>query len=243
MDNQTYKLDIYDKLTYSRISNCQKGEKYCAQMIPKLVFYDRNQILDMHAASLTKDGVEYDISKLKPNKFLDMSEKVTRILPLESKWIAVLFENKQTGEPILDKVMYISPNGDGYFSSDVQTAVKSGIPEEIYVRFIRDDPNGLWMIDKKYFDGTHLEFEKKLNDAAREVVTKIFADLLDNPEIKLEDLYPMIVEGLRHREDEEKLSQIRFIDFAYAQFRIEEIINFDKNYEKRKEATQFGEGE
>ena len=142
MENN-FKLDIYNNSVCNSLYNCQKDEKYCKSMVSKLVFYDRDEILDRHSKSLTDKNYKYSVDDLPKKSFLGPKEKVLKVIPLESSWIAVLFADKKTGELIKDKVMYISSDGEGYFSSDLESALNGIVPDEMYCKFVEDNPNNV----------------------------------------------------------------------------------------------------
>ncbi len=239
MEEQSFKLDIYDNKVCNNLFNCQKDEKYCKSMISKLVFYDRDEILDMHSRKMQDRNFVYDVSTLEPREFLQKQEKVDRVVPLESHWIAVFFADKKTKQTILNKVMYIASDGDGYFSDDVESALKGIVPEEIYLKYKRNNPNGLLMLDERYSDGTHDDFLKKMNDIAREKFTRILAKMVKKPDFVLEDLSAIISDGFRKRkEDPEAYEHARLLDFIYWQLGIEKIVEFDKKYNEKYFGSQ-----
>lgn len=243
MENKTFKLDIYDNKVCNNLYNCEKDEKYCKSMISKLVFFDRDEILQMHADSLMNRDFKYDVSTLNTVSFLEKNEKVEKIVPLEGHWIAVFFSDKKSKELITNKVMYISSEGDGYFSDNTECAINGKVPEEVYVRFIRENPNGLLFLDRIFKEDDFSVSRKKLYDIAREEITRLFANFLDNPDIKLEDLHPIIVEGFRNRADKEKFEKVRLLDFLYSQTIAEKIIEFDKKYNEFHSSSEPGEKE
>ena len=180
IDGQIYKLDIYNNRVGNALYKCADGESFCKAMIPKLVFYDRDEILKMHADSIMNRGVKYDISTLQTIPVIDKNEKIEKVVPLECFWIAVFFADKKTKELIQDKVMYISSDGDGYLSDNIECALKGVIPDEISVDFIKRNPNGLVLLDRKFAENDYSESRKMLYDVARAEITKVFADILNN---------------------------------------------------------------
>ena len=94
LEEISLKLDIYNNNICDNLFNCAKDDKYCKSMISKLVFYDRDQILQMHADSLMNRDFKYDVSTLQVVPFLGKNEKVAKIVPLEGHWIAVFFLDK-----------------------------------------------------------------------------------------------------------------------------------------------------
>lgn len=230
LERQRIKLDIYDNKVCNALYKCQDGERFCKSMASKLVFYDSQEILFMHSESINKHDQKYDISKLKKVEFLESGEKVEKVVSLESHWIAVLISNKKEKKTSYKKILYVSPDGEGYFSDDFESANKGLVSENVLVEYAYDYPNGIYRLGERFFDGKHNEFLKSYYDAMRKKITQIFADILDNPSIKLEDIYPMIVEGLKDKENKEKFNFAKFLDFAYSQFLIDEIIKFEKEY-------------
>ncbi len=243
MEEKTFKLDIYNNSVCNNLYNCAKDEKYCKTMVSKLVFYDRDELLQLHADSLMNREFKYDVSTLKVVPFLEKNEKVERVIPLEGYWVAVFFTDKKSKEVIKDKVMYISSDGDGYFSNDVEPALKGTVPEEIYAIFIKENPNGILFLDRIFKEDDFSEKRKKLYDVSRAEITKLFANFLDNPDVKLEDIYPMIKEGFRNREDKEAFEKVRLLDFLYSQTVAERIIDFDKKYAEHHSSSEPGEKE
>ena len=243
MENRTFKLDIYDNKVCNNLYSCDKDEKYCKSMISKLVFFDRDEILQMHADSIMNREIKYDVSTLKTVPFLEKNEKVERVVPLEGHWIAVFFADKNTKEVINNKVMYISSDGDGYFSDNVECALKGTVPEEIYAIYVKENPNGLLILDRKFKEDDYSESRKKLYDIARSEITRLFANFLGNPDIKLEDLESIISDGFRHKEDKEKFEKVKLLDFLYCQTIAEKIIDFDKKYNEYHSASEPGEKE
>ena len=244
MQEKSFKLDIYDNKVCNNLFNCQKDEKFCRTMISKLVFYDRDEILDMHSRHMQDRNFVYDVSTLQPVEFLQKNEKVDRIIPLESRWIAVFFSDKKTKQVIPNKVMYIASDGDGYFSEDTESALKGIVPEEIYLKYKSNNPNGLLLLDERYSDGTHDDFLKKMNDVAREKFTRLFEGIVDKPDFVLEDLSAIISKGFKNKnENPEEYEQAKLLDFIYWQLGIEAIIDFDKKYYEKYANTQPGEGE
>lgn len=243
MEEKTFKLDIYNNNVCNNLYNCAKDEKYCKTMISKLVFYDRDELLQLHADSLMNRDFKYDVSTLKVVPFLEKNEKIERVIPLEGYWVAVFFADKKSKEVIKDKVMYISSEGDGYFSSDVEPALNGTVPEDVYAIFIKENPNGILFLDRIFKEDDFSEKRKKLYDVSRAEITKLFANFLDNPDVKLEDIYPMIKEGFRNREDKEAFEKVRLLDFLYSQTVAERIIDFDKKYAEHHSSSEPGEKE
>ena len=244
MEEKSYKLDMYNDRVCNNLFNCQKDEKYCKSMVSKLVFYDRNEILGMHSKHMSERNFVYDVSTLEPVEFLQKGEKVDRVIPLESHWIAVFFADKKTKEIIPNKVMYIASDGDGYFSSDVESALNGIVPEEIYLQYKRNNPNGLLLLDERYSDGTHDEFLKKMNDIAREKFTDLMAKMIGKPDLVLEDVSSIVSEGFkRKKEDPDAYEFARLLDFIYWQLGIENIVEFDKKYAEKQSKNQPGSEE
>lgn len=244
MEEQSFKLDIYNKKVCDNLFNCQKDEKFCRSMVSKLVFYNREEILDMHSKHMQDRDFVYDVSTLQPVEFLQKNEKVDRVIPLESHWIAVFFADKKTKQVILNKVMYIASDGDGYFSEDVESALNGIVPEEIYLKYKSNNPNGLLLLDERYKDGTHDEFLKKMNDIARAKFTRLLADIVGKPDLVLEDLSAIISKGFKNKkENPEEYEQARLLDFIYWQFGIDLIVDFDKKYSEKQSDSQPGDTE
>ena len=71
----------------------------------------------------------------------------------------------------------------------------------------------------------------------------MFANFMDNPDIKLEDLESIITDGFRHKEDKENFEKVKLLDFLYCQTIAEKIIEFDKKYNEHHSASEPGEKE
>lgn len=237
------KLDIYNNSVCNNLYNCQKDEKYCKSMVSKLIFYDRDEILDRHSKSLTDRNYKYSVDDLPKKSFFGPKEKVLKIIPLECNWIAVLFADKKTDELIKDKVMYISSDGEGYFSTDLESALNGIVPDEMYCKFVEDNPNNVVFLESKFQKGTRVELLKKLCDIARVTLTEWFAGLLENPDITLEEVYPAILNLRKGKDAKESFENFRFLDFIYSQTAIDFIVKFDEEYNKKSRGSQPGENE
>ena len=118
------------------------------------------------------------------------------------------------------------------------------VPEDIYCRFIREYPNEILFLDRIFDKNDYSEIRKKLYDTARESLTEMFSELLQNPDIKLEDIRPLIKEGFRRRnEDNEQFEKIKALDFFYHNSVSDHIIEFDKQYSKFHSGSQPGKTE
>lgn len=243
LEEISLKLDIYNNNICDNLFNCAKDDKYCKSMISKLVFYDRDQILQMHADSLMNRDFKYDVSILQVVPFLGKNEKVAKIVPLEGHWIAVFFLDKKSKEVIKDKVMYISSEGDGYFSSNVEYALNGKVPEDIYAKFIKQNPNGLLFLDRIFKEDDYGAIRKMLYDVARAEITKLFANILDKDDITLEDIYPTIIHGFRNKDNTEEYEKSSILEFIYSQTVAEQIIKFDKKYNEFHSESQPAEQE
>lgn len=178
ISDEHFKLDMHDTRLNNLRFKCQEDENSCKLLAKKLVFYNRDEVLDMHSNSMYKKQ-PYNIELLDKIEFLDKTEIVDRIVPVDRCWLAVLIKNKKTNEPNLNKVMYISPEGNGYLSDEIEPALGGYVPESVYLKDAREIPGGFAWLDKKYQDGTHDEFMKKYVQASRD-----FIELLMNGLIK-----------------------------------------------------------
>lgn len=122
ISDEHFKLDMHDTRLNNLRFKCQEDENSCKLLAKKLVFYNRDDVLDMHANNLYY-GQPYNIELLDKIEFLDKMETVDRIVPLDRRWLGVLIKNKKTNEPNLHKVMYISPEGDGYLCDEIEPAL------------------------------------------------------------------------------------------------------------------------
>lgn len=239
----TFKLDIYDNRVCTNIYNCAKDEKYCKSMISKLVFYDRDEILDRHSKSLTDRTYKYTVEDLPKKPFLGPKEKVLKVIPLECNWLAVIFADKKTDEIIKDKVMYISNEGDGYFSTDMESALNGVVPDEIYCKLAEEDPNYVAFLNDKFPKGTRVELIKKLCDISRKPLTELFAALLEKPDITLEEVYSTISKLYKESKSKKDFDSCNSLDFIYMQTAVDFIVKFDEEYNKNKSGSQPGDKE
>ena len=98
-------------------------------------------------------------------------------------------------------------------------------------------------MDRKFKEDDFSDSRKKLYDIARAEITRLFVSFLDNPDIKLEDIYPIIKEGFRNKEDKEQYEKASLLDFLYCQTIAEKIIEFDKKYNEFHSSSEPGEKE
>ena len=243
INERIYKLDFYNNKVSNALYKCAEGESYCKSMISKLVFYDRDEIIKMHSDSLMKRNVKYDVSELQTISCVDQNEKIERVVPLEGHWIAVFFADKKTEELITNKVMYISSEGDGFVSDNIDCALNGTAPDEVYAAFVKVNPNALVVLDRKFEKDDFSESRKKLYDIARAEITDIFASVLGNPDIKLEDLHAIIREGFKNKEDEVNYEKARLLDFMYSNTIVDAIIEFDQKYNEYHASKQPRDGE
>ena len=187
IDKQVYKLDIYDNAICSNLYNCSKDEKYCKAMQRKLVFYDRDQVLDMHVKAVSKKGSIYDIKTLKPLEFLQKDESVERIVPLDWHWLGVFFKDKKTGQIKEDKMMYVSYEGDAYICDEISPALNGCVAESVYLACLDDNPATYAKLDEKYFDGTHNEFLSEYFARVRDIVTDLCVGIIKDPSTLIEN--------------------------------------------------------
>ena len=244
IDKNKYKLDIYDNKVANNLFSCDDDEKYCKSMLKKLVFYDRTAVLDLHMHSIMEKNVKYDINTLDVISPLDKDESYEKVIPLDKNWIGVFFCNKKTKQRIDNKMMYISPDGDGFVTDDTKSALNGYVPEYVYEEYVKDYPYGRIDIDQKYLDGSHDEFLKKLYDIVRSQMTDIFAKLFDNPNIKLEEVMDIVKEGLKKDTNSEEYKTCRTADDIFYHFGMDYIIDFDKKYyERHPEKIESQKGE
>lgn len=249
IDDKPYKLDIYNNRLASAIYSCSKGEDYCKRVINKLVFYDRDEILDMHAKSLCRERIPYDVSKLEPIPFLDKNEKVAKVVPLDRFWLGVFIADKKTGEIKENKIMYVSPEGEGYITDEFTPACSGYVPECVYVQFAFDSPFMVDCLDEKYYDGTHDEFLKKLYDKARERIVNVFVPIMKNENINIENKEHMTLEDISEFFTNEYRKKVKSQDFAYYRALDElfgrlggyKVIDFDKKYNEKYNKSELGE--
>ena len=207
IDNQVYKLDNHDIKLGNALYKCFDGERYCKAMIKNLVFYDRNSVLHRYAAAVPQRK-PYDLSDLNEITFLSSDENVARIVPLDKGWLGVFVKDSTTNEVKKNKIMYLSLQGDGYVSDDVETALEGTVPKEIYLKHLDEDLASYNSIDEKYFDGTHDDFLAEFFEKARDIITDDFVKLLKSGDSKVED---------RELKEDLTLEEIR--DLMHAEFR------------------------
>lgn len=259
IDNKPYKLDVYNIKLSNLIFKCSESEKYCKSMASKLVFYERDKVLDLHAKNLC-DRVPYNIDTLEKLEFLNKGEVVDRVVSLDKYWLAALIKNKKTNEPILNKVMYISPNGEGYLSDEIEPVFNGYVPEEVYLKDATEVPRAINWLHDKYQDGTHNEFMKKYAEASRTFAervlnnlikgagAKILNDELKNKEkISLEEIIEAVKTEFKRKPRGEDFDLYYMLDMILFNFDAEGIIEMQKKYcgnsdeEKTQNAAKISE--
>lgn len=242
ISDKPYKLDFYNVKLGNLFFNCSKSEKNCKTMAGKLVFYDRDEILDMHARSLSK-GEPYDVSKLEKLQFLDKGEVVDRVVPLERFWLAVLLKTKKTNEAIMNKIMYISPNGEGYVSDEIEPAFNGFVPEEVYLKDASEVPMASSWLDDRYKDGTHDEFMKKYACVSRAFVEKVLEGLIKSDDFKIsnselkekekitiEDVCNAVRTEYKRKQHSEDFSTYEVLDYLLASLGASDVLDLCEKY-------------
>lgn len=255
IDNKHYKLDIYNIKLSNLIFKCSENKRYCKSMANNLVFYDRDKVLDLHAKHLY-DREPYNIETLEKLQFLNKNETIDGILPLENYWLAVLLKKQKTNEPIMDKVMYISPNGEGYVSDEIEPALKGSVPEEVYLKDASEVVHAYLWLDKKYQDGTHDEFMKKYATASRNFIEKILGDLIKSEEvylsnekfknkdkISIEDIFEAVMIEYKRKSHNQDLPKYKVLDTLLRAYGSEDVLDMCKKYpeDSNEEKTQNSE--
>lgn len=255
IDDKHYKLDIYDVNLSNLIFKCSENKKYCKSMANNLVFYDRDKVLDLHAKHLY-DREPYNIETLEKLQFLNKGEVVDRVVPLEKYWLAVLLKNQKTNKPIVNKVMYISPNGEGYVSDEIEPALKGIVPEEVYLKDANEVIHAYLWLDKKYQDGTHDEFMKKYASASRDFIEKILGGLIKSEEvylsnekfknkdkISIEDMFEAVKMEFNKKPHTEDFHFYRALSMMLMTYGAEDVLDMCKKYPENsnEEKTQNSE--
>lgn len=241
IDNKPYKLDAYNNKLMDIFFGCDKSENNCKLMENRLVFYDRKEILDMHANSLTMNA-KYDVSNLKTIPFLEENEKVSKIIPLDKHWLAAFIEDKKS-HALLNKAMYISPSGDGYLSDNIDSIETACVPEEVYLEDVKEVPTSFVWLDEKYADGNHDEFLKKYYAVARKSATNVLNEIIkgiasENAEFELAGCDNIsieeILEGIRKEFSKEQKSPYfsfyQTLDFACEMLLVDTLVQLDRKY-------------
>lgn len=256
IDNKVYKLNIYDSKVSNNLYKCADDEKHCKTMLKKLVFYDRNQVVDMHTQSLSQKDEVYDISTLSPVCVLAENEVFDRVVPLDRHWLGVFLKDTKTGEVKDDKVMYISSDGDGYVSDELQPAIEGCVAKSVYLRHLEEDPTSYVRLHDKYFDGTHDEFLSEFFGKVRRIITKLLVSIikdestnLKNEELKireditLEDIRDALSVEFSKKVKSEDFGTYKLIDMLYAFFHCDKIIALSNKYSETEGLGQNNQSE
>lgn len=242
ISDEQYKLDIHNTRLNNLRFKCREDENSCRLLTKKLVFYRRDDVLDMHSNNLYYEQ-PYDIELLEKIEFLDKMETIDRIVPLDRRWLGVLIKNKKTNEPNLNKVMYISPEGDGYLCDEIEPALNGYVPESVYLKNAREIPGGFAWLDEKYQDGTHNEFMKKYVQASRDFIElwangliRSIKDKLLNKEfankerITLEEFIEAIEIEFRKKVRGEDFYIYESLDFMLTHFGADRVMKLSEKY-------------
>lgn len=255
IDDKHYKLDIYNTRLSNLIFRCSEDEQSRKILAGKLVFYDRDKILDLHAKNLYKRE-PYNLENLEKLQFLRNGETVDRVVPLDKFWLAVLLKTKKTNEPIMDKVMYISPNGEAYLCDEIEPVFNGYVPESVYLKDASEVPHAVVWLDDKYQDGTHNEFMKKYVNASRSFAERILVNLIksdgvdlvnkefkNKEKITLENVLEAVRTEYKRKPRGEDFSFYQILDMMLLTCGAEEILNLEKKYCKNtdEEKTQNSE--
>lgn len=240
IDKKHYKFDKHNEKLMNLFYDCFKTEKSCKIMAKNLVFYDRDEIDEMHSQNMMSKA-DYDISKLEPIPFLNDGEKINKVVPLDKGWIGALIENKKTQN--LVKVMYISHEGEGYLSDNVEDALNSTVPEEVYFEDASQIFNAYIGLDEKYKDGKHDEFLRKYYAISRKTLTDFFAQVIKNDEtlvrnfgdgnggnITIEEIIEKVNAEFRKKEKCEEFEHYQTLDLLCSMFGVEKIAEIDRKY-------------
>lgn len=251
IDNKPYKLDVYNYKISNNIYKCASSERACKQMIAMLVFYDREAILKKHSDSIQYKDAKYDISDLEPIPFLESNQKVEKVVPLDKNWLGVFISDKKTGKLVEDKLMYVSPEGEGYMTDDAKPALEGCVPDYVYFQYEEDSPSSYTLIDEKYLDGTHDEFLHKLYETARKTVTNFVLRVVvanrdefenksfaNQDDISLEDIGYAITTEFSKRERGSDFDLYRAMDLMFSFFGGDKIIELERKVNERHLSEQ-----
>lgn len=240
IDDKHYKFDKHNEKLVKLFYGCFKNEKYCKLFAENLVFYDRDEVDELHSQNMMSKA-EYDISKLEPIPFLNDGERVDRVVPLDKGWVGALIKNKNTHE--LVKVMYISHEGEGYLSDDLEAVLNSTVPEEVYFEDASQIFNAYLGLDDKYKDGKHDEFLRKYYAISRKTLTDFLAQIIKSNEklvknfgngngenITIEEILEKINTEFRKKEKSEDFDHYQTLDIVCSMFGVEKIAEIDRRY-------------
>lgn len=242
IDDKPYKLDIYNTRLSNLLFNCSKDEKNCKTLAGKLTFYKRDEILDLHAKHI-QNHEPYSVDKLEKLQFLDKGEAVDRVVSLDKFWIAVLLKKKKTNEAIFNKVMYVSPNGEGYVSDEIEPAFKGFVPESVYLKDASEVPAAFIWLDEKYQNGKHDEFMKNYAIISRDFIEKTLENFiksdginLANKELKnkekitIEDVFETVRIEFRKKPRGEDFYIYQILDIMLANCGAENVLKLCEKY-------------
>lgn len=251
IDNKPYKLDVYNYKISNNFYKCASSERACKQMIAMLVFYDREAILKKHSDSIQYKDAKYDISDLEPIPFLEGNQKVEKVVPLDKNWLGVFIADKKTGKLVENKLMYVSPEGEGYMTNDTKSALEGYVPDYVYFQYEEDSPSSYALIDEKYLDGKHDEFLLKLYEIARKTVTNFVVRIIETnqeefenksfanrDDISLEDIGYAVRTEFSKREKGSDFGLYRAMDLIFSFFGGDRIIEDERKVNERHLSEQ-----
>lgn len=240
INKKHFKFDNYNEKLMKLFYGCFENEKSCNLMAKNLVFYDRDEIDEMHSQNMMGKA-DYDLSKLEPIPFLSDGEQISNVVPLDKGWIGALIENKKTQN--LVKVMYISHDGEGYLSDDLEAALNSTVPEEVYFEDASQIFNAYIGLDEKYKDGKHDEFLRKYYAISRKTLTDFLAQIIKSNEklvknfgnsngenITIEEILEKVNAEFRKKEKSEDFELYQTLDLVCSMFGVEKIAEIDRKY-------------
>ena len=86
------------------------------------------------------------------------NESLEKLIPVGNRWLAVFFKDDLTDKTKEDKVLFISPNGEGYITDDVELAYNKEVPKEVYLKNAGDFLDGFNYLEEKHFDEENRDF-------------------------------------------------------------------------------------
>ena len=228
-----FTLNFYNNRTMNAQFDCSKGPDKCEKMLKKLVFFDRDQLLDAHTEEVLHSK-PLDISQIETVKVLDKNEQFDRVVPLDRDCLGVFIKDKTTGEYV-NKALYILFEGEGYLTDDVEPAKNGFVPDYVYYQNARDTLYLYRELDEKYFDGNHEKFLENIIKIMEErIASMIFSPIFAVDNISYEDGFSLVKRGYAERKTNPELyEKAKNADFLAYEFGASIIAEFYENREKR----------
>ena len=236
-----FTLNLYSNSTMKAQYDCSKNPENCEKMLKKLVFFDRDQLIDAHSENVLHSK-PFDIKQIEIIKVLDKNEQFDRVVPLDNGCLGVLIKNKKTGEYV-NKALYILFEGDAYLTDDVSGVQQGYVPDYVYYQNAHDTIYLYGELDKKYFDGNHEKFLENIIEIMKERIAKmIFSPRFGVENISYEEGMALIRRGFRERETNPELfAKAQDADALASAFGATVIEDFYRDHKKDSKLTKTAE--